>query len=906
MTNFTKTNKTGLFARFTWMDTVFLLTVGVLLVWSLVMAIIAGTYLEFAPFATLVRIFFIMLVLRGIFYSRGTLIFTGAVAAVAMLILLFDALLFTPAPVQMLSPDAYAYAELYEYLHPYRETARQYHMFAEIVNFISGTIGFVTGFEFYTAAYDAAIQWSLAIGLSIFVFVFGFFWFNFFAILSTVLIFGLVLNTGFFFYNLAFYVFIFSIVAYLIRHLNLRSMGKERKNSPFALYALPFTAVCLAVAIALPTPQAGAAEQFTDNFIRRPFSNINENLQSAFAPRHFSLAQTGFGMGSTRRLGGNVTANYDTFMRINHPGPIYITGNVFDRYTGFSWINSFDEEYYVLDFNELGPNIEAFERLTSQFTMNLADDFIEVFVDAAENSEENLRLWYAGVNFFGLTWMQTVPRPETPQQILAIATDAHLEESRLLVEHDIRKFTVFTTGLVSNIVPPDAYTNFLRDINGSVQSDVLLPRHARYVIYYANLPADVDWAALLSESRQGLYRDIYNRVTQAGFNADDLIAPMRSLLYFRHNNISIRYDRLLRDYLIPRADRINEVYTALPGHLPERISELAHYVVTQAGATTNLEKAIVLEDFLRNRGGLSYSLTPGNTPIDRDFIDHFLFDLQEGYCTHFASSFVIMARSVGLPTRYVEGFIVSGDADVYGYLSVINRQGHAWAEVYFEGFGWHRFDPTPPAAIFTWPEAHNPGFFYDDWYEHLDLVGHNAPWSGHFPEYWDEIYMYQDGMAAMGMIMNNGAAPAFSFSVSELIAWSLLITIALAIVLMGGRVAYFETRKMAITKKGNNEAAIAYFYQILRYMNLFRFEIEPHETAIAFGKRVGKRVGFENERTLMIDLSRIFSRARYGTEEISDEDRHLMAASVKALDRRLLGYMGPRKYVLYKYIMCLV
>ena len=902
--------RSGLFSRFTWIDTVFLLVVGTLLSWSLSMAVVAGTFLEFAPLVSLVRIFFIMLVLRFIFWNKGTLIFAGAVVGVTLLLLLFEALLFTPPIVQMSSADVYA--DIYSY-YPYIAEAasrqRMYPMFTEISNFISGTIGFVTGFELYTAAYDAAIQWALAIGLSIFVFVFGFFWFNFFAILATTLLFGLVLNTGFFFYTLSFYVFIFSLVSYLIRYLNLRSMGKDRKNSPFALYALPFTAVCLAVAFALPSPQAGAAEQFTENFIRRPFNSVNEGLQSAFAPRHFSLAQTGFGMGSTRRLGGNVTANYDHFMRINHPGPIYLTGNIFDRYTGFSWINSFDDEYYILDFNELESNIEAFERLTSQFTMHVANDFLDELMDAAIYGDERMRQWNLGHAFFGNPWLQTVPRPMSAREILLQSTAAHLEEGRLLIEHDIRKFTVFTTGLVSNILLPDSNPTFLRDINGSVQSDVLLERGARYEIFYASLPADVDWMSLLAQSRHGLLHDVYNDLTQTQvtFGLDIYDIPFaRSSMSFMHNGILIDYEYLLREYLIPRADRINEVYTTLPSHFPDRISELAQYVVTQSGAVTNLEKAIVLEEFLRNAGGFSYSLTPGPTPIDRDFVDHFLFDLQEGYCTHFATAFVTMARSVGLPTRYVEGFIVSGDADINGYLAVINRQGHAWAEVYFEGFGWHRFDPTPPAAIFTWPEAHNIAPFYDDWYEMTQLMGTPLPWSGLFPEYWDEMDMDMDAIAALIAAQEAEEAAGLNLSVSQLITLSILITTILAIFLMGSRVAYFEAKKMSVNKKSNNDAAIAHFHQMLRYMRLFRFEIEPHETAMAFGGRVGKRIGFENERTLMIDLSNIFSRARYGHEEISDEDRQRMAEAVKSLDKRLWGYMGPRKYVLYKYIMCMV
>ncbi|MCL2573580.1 MAG: transglutaminase-like domain-containing protein [Defluviitaleaceae bacterium] len=897
MSNFTNT-KSGLFSRFTRIDTVFLLVVGTLLVWSLSMAVIAGTYLAFDPLGTLMRVFFVMIILRLIFLNKSSLIFAGAVIAVAGLILLVDMVLASSAAPVIDDAHAYLYHEAF---------TPRYSMISEFSSFIQGTIGFVTGFELYTAAYDSAIQWALIIGLSIFVFVFGFFWFNFFAILTTTLLFGLMLNTGFFFYTISFYVFIFCLISYLIRHLNLRSMGKEHKYSPFSLYALPLTAVCLAIAIALPAPASGAGAQFVENFIRQPFANANNFFQSAFHPRHFSLAHTGFGMGNTRHLGGNVTANYDTFMRVNHQGPLYLTGNVFDTYTGFSWINSDREFSYELDFTQMIPNIEAFERLTSPLTMNIDSEYFSFFDRynyAMEHRDRDttVRMIHQE-GAVAHIWHVHLPQLNLPETIVAEATEIQLEERRLLVEHDMRKLTVFTTGLVSNVVPPNEYTTFIRDFNGSVQSDILLERGARYEIFYANLPEEINHAALLAASRPGLFMDVYNRLWE-----ERLENGFDDPLLFTHNGIQIPYQELVWNYLIGRAANIQEVYTTLPSHFPERIRELARNVVDTSDAATSLEKAVVLEDFLRSSFG--YNLSPGNTPMDRDFVDHFLFDLQMGYCTHFASTFVIMARSLGLPTRYVEGFIVSGDADADGYLTVINRQGHAWAEVYFEGFGWHRFDPTPPEAIFTWPEATSADPFYDDWYDVAQLMDWSD--SGNWEGLWggddlDDYFIYGHMPAAVQMQTGDAANAGINLSITQIFIWSLIITSSLAIALMVSRVIYYETKKLSATNKpSNNEAAVAYYRQILRYMCLFDYEIEPHETAVTFGRRVRNKITFDNEKILMADLSQIFSRAHYGHDEISDDERKLMVVAIKSLDRRLWSYMGARRYILYKYIMCIV
>lgn len=80
-------------------------------------------------------------------------------------------------------------------------------------------------------------------------------------------------------------------------------------------------------------------------------------------------------------------------------------------------------------------------------------------------------------------------------------------------------------------------------------------------------------------------------------------------------------------------------------------------------------------------------------PDNRDFVSWFLLDERQGYCTSFATAMAVMARMVGLPSRYVEGYAATPDAD--GVARVTQQNAHAWAEIYFTGFGWLPFDPTP-------------------------------------------------------------------------------------------------------------------------------------------------------------------------------------------------------------------
>ena len=113
-----------------------------------------------------------------------------------------------------------------------------------------------------------------------------------------------------------------------------------------------------------------------------------------------------------------------------------------------------------------------------------------------------------------------------------------------------------------------------------------------------------------------------------------------------------------------------------------------------AGCATPLEKALVIRNYLRNN--YYYTLTPDMPPENQDFVSYFLLRGKEGYCTYFASAMAIMGRIAGLPTRYVEGYLVQ---PMDGIALVTSKKAHAWAEIYFDGFGWIAFDATPSGGM---------------------------------------------------------------------------------------------------------------------------------------------------------------------------------------------------------------
>ncbi len=138
---------------------------------------------------------------------------------------------------------------------------------------------------------------------------------------------------------------------------------------------------------------------------------------------------------------------------------------------------------------------------------------------------------------------------------------------------------------------------------------------------------------------------------------------------------------------------ITDTYLDLPDSVTQETRDLAGQIVQQAGATTPFDEAVAIQDFLRQN--FTYQLDAGPAPDGRDIVDYFLFESQVGRCDHYASSMAVMLRMLGVPTRMVTGLApVSYDPSMGGYV-YRGKNAHAWVEVYFPGFGWIQFEPTP-------------------------------------------------------------------------------------------------------------------------------------------------------------------------------------------------------------------
>jgi transglutaminase-like putative cysteine protease len=112
-----------------------------------------------------------------------------------------------------------------------------------------------------------------------------------------------------------------------------------------------------------------------------------------------------------------------------------------------------------------------------------------------------------------------------------------------------------------------------------------------------------------------------------------------------------------------------------------------------AGQTESPYAVVVaLEAWFRSTGGFTYSEEPGQTPGLPPLVG-FVVDTKTGYCQHFAGGMAMMLRLLGIPARVAAGFVPGHYRQ--GVWSVTDHDAHAWVEVWFNGYGWLPFDPTP-------------------------------------------------------------------------------------------------------------------------------------------------------------------------------------------------------------------
>ncbi len=585
--------------------------------------------------------------------------------------------------------------------------------------------------------------------------------------------------------------------------INARKNRKQEKKEGI-LYLAPICLLLAILAVVLPSkpePLQWKAVKYIYNNVKEQIEIWRTDLNYYFgnSSSEFFVSLTGYSDDSGElQKNGNLIKDNKVAMKVSgldKGKSAYLIGSVSDIYTGSSWEKS---------------------------RKNYLSEYQEYYLDYVE-------LFYA----------------LSRQELEVLENNRFVERKAIRIEYNnIKTKTFFYPIKMSSY---DIFTKYRKLSTDSPQINFLKARGKgtsyQAVFFEMNLQGEA-FTQMLRDADNFSYEDIHiiNRETATYvqdtiLNQDDVQDILQSDYY-----------NVLEDH----ATMIEERYTNLPDALPDRVYELAE-IITE-GSNTTYDKCKEIETYLLTN--YKYSLEAQNIPDGEDFMDYFLFESRQGYCTSFASAFAVLGRCIGIPTRYVEGFLGSfniRDKD-YSYL-VKNSQAHAWAEAYIEGIGWIPFEATAP-------------FFtnrYSKWAELPSGVISSTPIAGYSPNYSDgdtKPYIPEEEVV---MIEED--------NMTEIISGVIMLAATIVILLLMIVIYYYVMRyryKKNYELADSSKRMYLLFLRILQLLRREGFVLDQQETILMLSERVKDH--FNYDRIIFDDVANIFMRYRYAEELITEEE----------------------------------
>jgi transglutaminase-like putative cysteine protease len=392
-------------------------------------------------------------------------------------------------------------------------------------------------------------------------------------------------------------------------------------------------------------------------------------------------------------------------------------------------------------------------------------------------------------------------------------------------------------------------------------------RPLRYHVLRSALSTDVLFAAPTPQEVMGRFHMVEVDETASLHSPQYAFAPITYDVVSETGLPSAReLQRASTDY----PDDVRLVYLRLPD-LDPKIAELARQVTSSA--TNNYDRATAIQNYLRNN--FRYSLDPSAIEPKNPIVS-FLFKSKSGYCEYFAASMAVMLRTVGIPSRLVNGFQTGSYNRIGKDFVVRARDAHSWVEAYFPKYGWITFDPTPadpnPIRAGAWDDYVDAlSLFWTEWIINYDfshqirLARQVEQTSRNFQQ---EFLSHSDEFKRRAVRVSY-LVEAWLMS-HKLFMLLLMVTILAALVVTekGGSMA--EIRFLWLWKFGRRELALSPRQATLSYQRLLKIlrkkgfpkpaPLTPGEFAQSLaGTRLGSRVW---------EFTRLYNLLRFGQEKV--------------------------------------
>ena len=676
--------------------------------------------------------------------------------------------------------------------------------------------------------------------------------------------------------------FIFSVIAVVlyIRHRNL----EQRKTSQSSFYTskgggisggvlvyfVPLAFAIVMLASILPVREMPIEWEWMDKKIYNAWSDINSWFK---VDRYdvFSLAKTGFG--TPTNLGGPVNPDDTLVMLVKAPSRVYLRGAVYDTYTGSGWdIKERSENNYqndrFADHRELLYGWKAlmindlevktsFSLHESAMPKNPAKRDIYTFQDSAFPKNSVVR----DINFLQAEGMPGFLKQLYPDNKLEI----EYRQLRTKMLFTPLKLLLPITGLSSEHVLNES-------IDGIFYSNKRLREGSRYNIDFIQPAYGMpELEEFMSSSWNGAYRSFHKSVNY-------LIDNLKKHGIDNYNEIENELNEVLDVFALleKRRDEIHEIYLQIPDSITDRVLSLAESITRSQSTDYGRVKAI--EAYLRRN--FNYTLSPDIPPRDQDFIEYFLFDGKEGYCSYFASAMCILTRAIGIPARYVEGFVLPETAEENGYFYVKNNNAHAWVEVYLEGVGWVTFEPTPPMTGAM------------DYYISLsETLPGNNPDNETTPDVFEPDEEIPDDED-----QSDWEAPANDPDTSD-VPVMLILTIAV-IVLWIINMLYIAIKRVVIKLMPQKKSIALLYNYAVSLLEQAGYSLSIGETPMDYATRVDEYFMFEGMQ--MKEMVAIYYSVRFGSKTIDKKSFISLVSFIKELKKRTGRDMHFIKRAVYR------
>ncbi len=245
-------------------------------------------------------------------------------------------------------------------------------------------------------------------------------------------------------------------------------------------------------------------------------------------------------------------------------------------------------------------------------------------------------------------------------------------------------------------------------------------RSIHYRVTMEPFISEVFFLLATPESLAGNYRAVSEDPDGSVFNRDNEHPVTR---YEADSRISTPIPARLKSASGLFPDQVSSEYLQLP-ELDSRIRPLTDKIVDNA--KTPYDRATAIETYLRTHYGYTLQLSRAMPP---DPVADFLFVRRRGHCEYFSSAMAIMLRTVGIPSRVVNGFAGGEFNDITSEYVIRASDAHSWVEAYIPGNGWIAFDPTPGGNAQTHSEWNRLMLYMDamssfwrEWIVNYDLA----------------------------------------------------------------------------------------------------------------------------------------------------------------------------------------